>query len=310
MRPSIGPNFRVDNRKNRLPTASRSWACRPAPTHRSGKPPAQVVLRLAIDYNRAVSSPWLRSAKDCLIVALDVPTAVDAQEIVYELGDAVLIYKVGLQLFTAEGPKIVTELVNSGRRIFLDLKLHDIPNTVAGAVKAASELGVHMLTVHAAGGSKMLREAVQAAKTGAQEPIILAVTVLTSFSQSDLEESGIKSPVSEQARQLAELAKAAGCRGVVSSPHEAEALRLALGPFMYIVTPGIRPAGAAQGDQSRIATPSAAIRAGASHVVVGRPILEASNRNAAATGILDEISTALNERQMEMAGTGPARSNP
>ena len=123
------------------------------------------------------------SPRDRLIVALDVPTAVDAQEVVYELGDSVGFYKVGLQLFTAEGPKIVSELVNSGRRVFLDLKLHDIPNTVAAAVKAASELGAHMLTVHAGGGTKMLKEAVLAAESGASSPLLLAVTVLTSFSQ-------------------------------------------------------------------------------------------------------------------------------
>jgi len=215
-------------------------------------------------------------------------------------------YKVGLQLFTAEGPKIVSELVNSGRRVFLDLKLHDIPNTVAAAVKAASELGAHMLTVHAAGGTKMLKEAVLAAESGASAPLLLAVTVLTSFSQTDLEESGVKAGVSDQVRQLAVLAKAAGCKGIIASPQESAPLRSALGPEMAIVTPGIRPSGSDAEDQSRVSTPGAAIRAGASHLVVGRPIIASSNRRQAAMAILNEISVAVNASQMEMAGTKPA----
>jgi orotidine-5'-phosphate decarboxylase len=246
------------------------------------------------------------SAKDRLIVALDVPTAVEAQEIIYELADSVSFYKVGLQLFTAEGPRIVAELVNSGRKVFLDLKLHDIPNTVAGAVKAACELGVHMLTVHAAGGSRMLKEAVEAARNEPSSPLLLAVTVLTSFSQSDLEQSGVPADISHQVRHLATLAKAAGCDGVVSSPHEAQSLRSALGNEMAIVTPGIRPAGSDASDQSRISTPAAAIAAGASHLVVGRPILGAANRLHAAKAIIDEIAKSMRTAEMEMAGHRPA----
>ena len=246
------------------------------------------------------------SPKDRLIVALDVPTAVDAQEIVYELGESVCFYKVGLQLFAAEGPKIVSELVSSGRKVFLDLKLHDIPNTVGQAVKSICELGATMVTVHAAGGSKMMIEAVQAASAGAVEPIILGVTVLTSFDQSDLEESGVHVDVSQQVRHLALLAKSAGCRGVVTSPREAASLRSVLGPDLAIVTPGIRPAGSDVGDQSRIATPAMAIHAGASHLVVGRPIVGATNRNHAAKLILDEIGTAMHSPEMEMAGKKPA----
>ena len=248
----------------------------------------------------------MTSPKDRLIVALDVPTAVDAQEIVYELGDSVAFYKVGLQLFTAEGPKIASELVNSGRKVFLDLKLHDIPNTVAGAVKAASELGVHMLTVHAAGGGRMLTAAVEAAKNEASAPIILAVSVLTSFTQSDLEESGVHVSLSQQVRHLATLAKAAGCGGVVTSPHEAHALRLAIGPEMAIVTPGIRPQGSEASDQSRVSTPASGIRAGASHLVVGRPILAAANRLQAAKAILAEIAAASPTPEIETAGRMPA----
>lgn len=246
------------------------------------------------------------TARERLIVALDVASAIEAQEIVYELGDAVLIYKVGLQLFTAEGPRFVSELVNSGRKVFLDLKFHDIPNTIAGAVRSASELGVHMLTVHAAGGSRMMEAAVEAARAGSHQPIILAVTVLTSFSQSELEESGVRGAIGEQVRHLANLSKACGCGGVVASPHEAAAIRSLLGQQMAIVTPGIRPSGAAVGDQSRIANPSSAIRAGASHLVVGRPILAAENRNRAATAIVEEISSALASPEMETAGHRPA----
>ena len=248
----------------------------------------------------------MTSSQDRLIVALDVPTAVDAQEIVYELGDSVSFYKVGLQLFAAEGPKVVSELVNSGRKVFLDLKLHDIPNTVGQAVKSICELGVTMVTVHAAGGSKMMKEAVQAAKAGAVEPIILAVTVLTGFSQPDLEESGVHIDLSQQVRHLAYLAKSAGCRGVVTSPREAATLRSVLGPDLAIVTPGIRPAGSDAGDQSRIATPAMAIHAGASHLVVGRPIVGATSRNHAAKVILDEIGAAMHSPEMEMAGKKPA----
>lgn len=250
----------------------------------------------------------MASPKDQLIVALDVPTAVDAQEVVYELGDSISFYKVGLQLFTAEGPKIVSELVNSGRQVFLDLKLHDIPNTVAGAVKSAAELGVTMLTVHAAGGSKMLTAAAEAAKQASRPLTILAVTVLTSLGEADLQESGVQSSIPDQVLRLARLAKAAACGGIVTSPEESKKLRSALGPEMAIVTPGIRPAGADLDDQSRVSTPSAAIQAGASHIVVGRPIVSASNRKEAAASIVREISSAFRTPKMEIAGTG--RPNP
>ncbi len=248
----------------------------------------------------------MTSPKDRLIVALDVPAAIDAQEIVYELGDSVSFYKVGLQLFTAEGPKIVSELVNSGRKVFLDLKLHDIPNTVAGAVKSAAELGIAMLTVHAVGGGKMLAAAAEAARQAPQPLLILGVTVLTSLAQEDIRETGIQGTISDQVLRLAMLAKSAGCGGIVSSPQESKKLRSALGPEMAIVTPGIRPEGADPGDQSRVATPTAAIYAGASHIVVGRPILSAPNRNEAAAAVVREISSALRTPKMEMAGTRPA----
>jgi orotidine-5'-phosphate decarboxylase len=242
------------------------------------------------------------SPRDHLIVALDVATAVEAQEVVYELGDAISIYKVGLQLFIAEGPRFVSELVNSGRKVFLDLKLHDIPNTVGGAVRSASELGIHMVTVHASGGSAMLKAAVEASKAAVKGPIILAVTVLTSLSSADLRETGVEADASSQVQLLAKVAQVAGCHGVVSSAQEARSLRKELGPAMAIVTPGIRPTGSEIGDQSRIATPGGAIAAGASHLVVGRPILSAKNRQQAAKEILDEIATALNRQEMKTAG--------
>jgi orotidine-5'-phosphate decarboxylase len=245
------------------------------------------------------------SSRNPILCAIDTPDAGAARDLAAAIGPFIGGLKLGLEFFTANGPDAV-RLVAGTVPLFLDLKLHDIPNTLAGAVKAASELGVHMLTVHAAGGTRMLTEAVNASKAGAQGPMILAVTVLTSSSPADLEESGIQVSVSEQVHHLAKLAQAAGCGGVVASPREAENLRSALGPEIAIVTPGIRPAGSDAGDQSRIATPTAAIRAGASHLVVGRPILAANNRNQAASSILEEIGAALTSPKMEMAGKKPA----
>lgn len=226
------------------------------------------------------------SRSERLIVALDVPSAAEAQEIVYELGDLICFYKVGLQLFTAEGPKIVSELVNSNRKVFLDLKLHDIPNTVAGAVRSAGELGASMLTIHAVGGKKMMQAAVEAASQSVNPPQVLAVTVLTSLSETELQDTGVRVPIADQVQNLATLAKGAGCGGVVASPQETAALRASLGPQMAIVVPGIRPAGSDVGDQARVATPEAAVRAGASHLVIGRPITAAQNRNQAAAQIM------------------------
>ncbi|HXZ26851.1 MAG TPA: orotidine-5'-phosphate decarboxylase [Terriglobales bacterium] len=227
--------------------------------------------------------------RDRLIVALDVEKALLAREIVAKVGASASTYKVGKQLFTAEGPQVVRDLVASGRKVFLDLKYHDIPNTVGKAVAEACALGVSMLTVHGAGGSKMLRAAVEAAASSPGKPLILAVTVLTSFSDEDLREVGFPTTVLEQAQKMGRLAQTCGCGGVVTSPREARALRQLLGPGMAIVTPGVRPAGADQGDQTRVATPAQAIAAGASHIVVGRPITAAPDPAAAARAILEEI---------------------
>jgi len=234
----------------------------------------------------SLSSPASSGMRERLIVALDVSTAREAQALVQRIGDAAGVYKIGLQLFTHEGPQVVRELVHSGRRVFLDLKLHDIPNTVSHAVKAAVELGAHMLTVHASGGSAMLRAATEAA---AGRLDILAVTVLTSLTDEDVAETGISGRVADQALRMAALAQNSGCSGVVTSPREASLLRKTLGEGFAIVTPGVRPAGAESHDQQRTATPAQAIANGASHIVVGRPITHATDPATAAQAIIAEM---------------------
>ena len=231
----------------------------------------------------------MEARKDRLIIALDVSRASDAQKIVNEVGDAASTYKVGKQLFTAEGPQVVRDLVASGRKVFLDLKFHDIPNTVAGAVQSASELRVSMLTVHASGGSRMLKAAVDAAAVTRVKPLILAVTVLTSFNDADLQELGMPVGVADQVLRLAGIARNAGCTGLVASAHEAAAIRRNLGEGFAIVTPGVRFAGGEVGDQARVVTPAEAIRAGATHVVMGRPITGDKNPKVAAERALREM---------------------
>jgi len=230
--------------------------------------------------------------RDRLIVALDVASAAQARRIVQSIGEAATTYKVGKQLFTAEGPQIVRDLIASGRKVFLDLKFHDIPNTVAGAVKAASELGVSLLTVHASGGSKMLKAAAEAAAQSAARPMVLAVTVLTSLADTDLQELGISGNVATQVLRLGALARNAGCGGLVASALEARELRRELGDGFAIVTPGVRPAGTAVGDQARVVTPQDAIAAGATYLVVGRPILDAPDQAGATEAIVREIEAA------------------
>lgn len=227
--------------------------------------------------------------RDRLIVALDVPSASAARKLVASLGDSVSTYKVGKQLFTAEGPQVVRDLIASGHQVFLDLKFHDIPNTVAGAVASATALGVSMLTVHASGGSKMLAAAVEAAANG---PMVLAVTVLTSLGDADMAEIGVSGRASDQVLRLAALARNSGCPGLVASPREAAAIRQELGAGFAIVTPGIRPAGSSTGDQTRVSTPASAIGAGATHLVVGRPITAAPDPAAAARAVIAEIERA------------------
>ena len=234
------------------------------------------------------SKPSL-SPRDRLIVALDVASASEAQKLVASIGGNAAIYKIGKQLFTSEGPGLVRDLVSSGRKVFLDLKYHDIPNTVASAVRSAADLKVHMLTVHASGGSKMLRAAAEAAAASSAKPLVLAVTVLTSMADEDLHETGIAGTAQEQVVRLAKLAQKAGVGGLVASPSEVKALRQTLGQGMKIVTPGVRPAGSDKGDQARVAAPAEAIANGADYIVVGRPITGAQDPAAAAKAILAEI---------------------
>jgi len=226
-----------------------------------------------------------------LIIALDVGSSSAAQKIVAAVGDSALTYKVGMQLYTAEGPHVVRDLVASGRRVFLDLKYHDIPNTVASAVREAAALRVSMLTVHASGGGKMLRAATEAARGVNPALMVLAVTVLTSLDDNDLDKVGVRGRVVDQVLRLAALAIADGCHGVVASAQEASELRSELGDEFAIVTPGVRPAGAGHGDQVRVATPAEAIAAGASHIVVGRPITAAVDPASEARAILGQISS-------------------
>ena len=230
-------------------------------------------------------------SRERLIVALDVSTAEAARKIVAAVGDSAHAYKVGMQLYTAEGPRMVGELVASGRRVFLDLKYHDIPNTVGAAVREAARLGVSMLTVHASGGGKMLQAAVEAAQSINPKLLVLAVTVLTSLDEVELGKIGLRGGVLEQVLRLTALARSHGCLGVVASAQEAAALRKEFGSDFVIVTPGVRLAGSGPDDQARVVTPAEAIAAGASHIVVGRPITEASDPAAETRAILGQIST-------------------
>lgn len=234
----------------------------------------------------------MQNGRDRLIVALDVSNAEKARALVAQLGEAVSFYKVGKELFTSVGPALVRDLVAGGKKVFLDLKFHDIPNTVAGAVRSAASLGVSLLTVHASGGSRMLEAAAQAAAQSAAKPTVLAVTVLTSFAAADLEEVGVSGGVEAQVLRLAGLAVNAGCGGIVASAQEAVRLRQALGDGFTLVTPGIRPAGAVAADQARVVTPEDAIRAGATFLVVGRPITAADDPQHAAQSITQQIERA------------------
>ncbi|OPZ31759.1 MAG: Orotidine 5'-phosphate decarboxylase [Lentisphaerae bacterium ADurb.BinA184] len=223
-----------------------------------------------------------------LIVALDVATLDEAAAVVHTLGDAVTWYKIGKQLFTRFGPAAVQTVKAAGKHVFLDLKFHDIPNTVAQAVRSAASLGADITNVHASGGRAMLKAAADAAReTGL---IVLGVTVLTSMDAAELRAVGITASPEEQVVRLARLAQAAGVPGVVCSALEIAALRQACGPDFLLVVPGIRPAGAAHDDQARVMTPAEAARAGASYIVVGRPILKAPSPAEAARAIRRELN--------------------
>lgn len=233
-----------------------------------------------------------------MIVALDRPSAKEAGVILDKMPPEISWYKVGLEIFTADGPAAIALLHAKKKNIFLDLKLHDIPNTVARAVRAAAGHGVALLTVHALGGEAMLKAAAEAAKTiGARAPKIIAVTMLTSHNQDDLAAIGIQRKISDQVLALAELALQCGLDGLVASVNEAQALRKNFGKDFILVVPGIRPAGAAAQDQKRSATPAFALEAGADFLVVGRPILETKDPRAAANAILDEMQNVECRKQ-------------
>lgn len=221
------------------------------------------------------------------MVALDFPTQVKALALVSALGDAVSTYKIGLQLYTAAGPAIVQAVAATGAKVFLDLKLHDIPNTVARAVGTASELGVAMLTVHLSGGSAMLKAAVEAK---APHLLLLGVTVLTSASPDTLEETGIAGSVADQVMRLADLGKKTGVDGLITSPQEVGLLRQRFGRDLILVTPGVRPLWAAADDQKRFTTPRQAVESGADYLVIGRPITAASDPRAAVERVLEELA--------------------
>ncbi len=227
------------------------------------------------------------SIRDTLIVALDVPTAEEARKIVARLGDAVSFYKVGHELLFAGGLELARALKGEGKRVFLDMKLLDIGNTMERAVANAASMGVDFLTIHGH-DTKSIRAAV--AGRGTSPLKILAVTVLTNLSAEDVAEQGNRMTPAELVLHRAMLTHAAGCDGVIASGQEAAAIRAKVGPGFLIVTPGIRPAGDAVGDQTRVMTPDAAIRAGADHIVVGRPITQAADPEAAALGILSSLS--------------------
>ena len=229
-----------------------------------------------------------------LIVALDVNSRAEAEAKVRLLGDAVNFYKIGLELFTAEGPDVVKAVKAFGKKVFLDLKFHDIPRTVERAVTSGGKLGVDLMTIHSVGGKAMIRAAADAAAAfGAAGPKILAVTVLTSLDASDLADIGVagRTPA-EQVQAMGRLALGNGAAGIVCSPKEVRAMREILGPSALLVTPGVRPAGAAVGDQKRVATPGEAVRDGSTHLVVGRPILAADDPVAAARAIAAEMAAA------------------
>jgi orotidine-5'-phosphate decarboxylase len=227
-----------------------------------------------------------------LILVLDAPSPRDIAPVLRLLGGKVRWAKIGLEMFTACGPDCVREVAGMGFDIFLDLKLHDIPNTVARAVESAARLPVKMLTLHTAGGREMMRQAVKAQGQSAPQLLLLGVTVLTSLGENDLRETGVGAGPEAQVVRLARLAVGCGLGGLVCSPLEIAPLRAQLPPAVKLVTPGIRPAGAGRGDdQTRVMTPAEAARAGANFIVVGRPIFKATDPAAAAQAILNELKT-------------------
>jgi orotidine-5'-phosphate decarboxylase len=239
-------------------------------------------------------NPKQISPKDRVIIPLDVPDRDSALRLVEHVSGLVGMFKIGSQLFTAEGPQLVREIITSGERVFLDLKFHDIPNTVAGAVESAAKLGVSILNVHTLGGSEMMRAAAHAVGDRGllwiTRPAVLGVTVLTSMDKADLADVGIPLDLTAEVVRLATLARDSGLDGIVASPQEIRLIRETITAERFIIlTPGIRPAWSAKGDQKRIATPVDAIRDGADFIVVGRAITDSPDPRAAAERILEEI---------------------
>jgi len=232
--------------------------------------------------------------KDKLIIALDVETPAKALDLVRQLQSIAGMFKVGSQLFTSAGPQIVRDIIALDSKVFLDLKFHDIPHQVSGAARAAAELGVSLFTIHASGGSEMMRRAVDAVSE--TEAKVLAITVLTSIDATILSEIGVTSSPGDSVLRLVKLAEAAGVDGVVASPQEIESIRRVV-PGFLIVTPGIRPATSQSEDQKRIATPATAIAAGASYLVVGRPITGAANPLETAREIVAEMAAGMNRSE-------------
>ena len=229
----------------------------------------------------------MTKSADKIIVALDVPGKTEALDLVGQLRENISFFKVGLQLYTTAGPEVVREIRAAGAKVFLDLKLHDIPNTVARAVESAAELGVQMLTIHLSGGTEMIRAAVDSRQN---DMLILGVTVLTSATQETLDEVGIADKIDNHVRRLANLGRAAGIDGLVASPLEVTFLRTEFGNKIKIVTPGVRPNWTEAGDQKRSMTPRDALTAGADYLVIGRPITTHKNPSEAVAIILGELN--------------------
>jgi len=247
------------------------------------------------------------TSKDKLIVALDVDTPAKALDLVQRLHHVAGMFKVGSQLFTAAGPQIVRDIIALDSKVFLDLKFHDIPHQIAGAARSAAELGVSLFTIHASGGSEMMRRAAESVAEVSQQTgvrsRVLAITVLTSMDATTLSDIGVSSTPSESVMRLVKLAEAAGVDGVVASPQEIETIRSTVSnPNFLVVTPGIRPAATANEDQKRVATPASAIAAGASYLVVGRPITGAPDPLVAAEQIIAEMQKA---EVLQTKGTAP-----
>ena len=236
-----------------------------------------------------MNSP-LEDSRDKIIIALDVPTRSDALRLTQQLSPQISLFKVGLQLFTAEGPDMVRDLLATGAKIFLDLKLHDIPNTVGRAVESASKLGVHMLTIHLSGGREMI-----AAATGARNEslAILGVSVLTSSNEETLRETGVASTMADQVLRLAQLGEQAAVNGIVASPHEIKLLRSNLPRSIKLVTPGIRSLATPAGDQKRVMTAAEAFAAGADYLVIGRPVTASPSPPEALAKILSELHSSV-----------------